>query len=116
MWHRTGFEGLLRRVEHSNGGSGYGGPAEARAGYQHQEGLAGGSKVLAAVAWFRAVVGKPISQPSQISTVQRLKFLLRAKFLKLKLLLTLLLQNRFSRPWYFVEEPHSRGQRAACGS
>ncbi|KAK1333688.1 hypothetical protein QTO34_006074 [Cnephaeus nilssonii] len=56
-----------------------------------------------------AVVGKLISQQSQISTEQRLKFLLRAKFFKLKLLLTPLLQNRLAQAMSHTQgakEPH----------
>lgn len=39
-------------MEPSNGGSGCRDPAEPRAGYWHQESLAGGSKALAAVLEF----------------------------------------------------------------
>nr|KAF6304831.1 hypothetical protein mPipKuh1_009284 [Pipistrellus kuhlii] len=47
------------------------------------------------------VVGKLIGPPSQISTGRRLKLLLRATFLKLKPLLTPLLQNRLAQAVVF---------------
>ena len=61
------------------------------------------------------VVGELISQQSQISTVQRLKFLLRAKLFKLNLLLMPLLQNRLTQAMVFCGRATLKGQRAACG-
>nr|KAF6316179.1 hypothetical protein mPipKuh1_008690 [Pipistrellus kuhlii] len=65
----------------------------------------------------KAVVSTLISQHSQLSTVQRLKFLLRAKnrLLLMDHEVSIALYMR-AHTWYLVEEPHSSGQRATCGS
>ena len=71
---------------------------------------------LAGFQWPRTVVDKLISQQSQISTVQQLKFLLRARFFKLKLLIMPLLQNRLTHSMVFCGRAILKSQRAACGS
>nr|KAF6393905.1 hypothetical protein mPipKuh1_016819 [Pipistrellus kuhlii] len=58
------------------------------------------------------VVGKLISQKSQTSIVQQLKFLLRVKFLKLKLLLIPLLQNRLAQAVVFCGRATLRGPKS----
>ncbi|CAK6448861.1 unnamed protein product [Pipistrellus nathusii] len=60
----------------------------------------------------RQVVGKLISQRSQIATGQRLKFLLRATFFKLKLLLTPLLQNRLAQAMVFCGRATLKGLKS----
>ncbi|CAK6439766.1 unnamed protein product [Pipistrellus nathusii] len=55
----------------------------------------------------RPVVGKLINQQSQISRVQRLKFLLRAKFFKLKLL-----QNRLAQAMVFCGRATLKGPKS----
>lgn len=60
------------------------------------------TSLLPATCSANPVVGKLISQQSQISTV-RLKFLLRAKIFKLKLLLMPFLQNRLAQAIVFCE-------------
>ena len=57
------------------------------------------------------MVGKLLSQQSQISTVQRLKFLLRAKFFKLKLLLMPLVQNRLAQAVVFCGRGTLKGPK-----
>ncbi|CAK6444436.1 unnamed protein product [Pipistrellus nathusii] len=58
------------------------------------------------------VVSKLISQQSQISTVKLLKFLLRAKFFKLKLLLMSLLQNRLTQAVVFCGRATLKGPKS----
>nr|KAF6353591.1 hypothetical protein mPipKuh1_010504 [Pipistrellus kuhlii] len=60
----------------------------------------------------RSVIGKLISQQSQISTGQQLKFLLRATFFKLKLLLTPLLQNRLAQALGFCGRATFKGPKS----
>ena len=59
-----------------------------------------------------AEVGKLISQQSQISTVQRLKFLLRAKFFNFKLLLMPLLQKRLTQAVVFCGRATLKGPKS----
>nr|KAF6331833.1 hypothetical protein mPipKuh1_008142 [Pipistrellus kuhlii] len=58
-----------------------------------------------------AVVSKLISHQSQISTVQCLKFFLRDKFFKLKLLLMPLLQNRLTQAVVFCGRATLKGPK-----
>nr|KAF6374147.1 hypothetical protein mPipKuh1_009386 [Pipistrellus kuhlii] len=60
----------------------------------------------------RVVVIKLISQQSQISIIQRLKFLLKAKFLKLILLLMPLLQHRLAQAVVFCGRATLKGPKS----
>nr|KAF6342998.1 hypothetical protein mPipKuh1_010729 [Pipistrellus kuhlii] len=61
--------------------------------------------------YIKAVVGKLISQQSQISTVQRLKFLVRANIFKLKLLLKPVLQDRLAQAVVFCGRATLKGPK-----
>ena len=69
-------------------------------------------KIHVCCDYHRPVVGKLISQQSQISTVQWLKFLLRAKFFKLKLLLMPHLQTRLAQVVVFCGRAILKGPKS----
>ena len=78
----------------------------------HMSLLTTGMELSLSIICSMSVVSKLISPQSQIPTVQWLKFLLRAKFFKLKLLLMPLLQNRLAQAMIFCGRAILKGPKS----